>query len=198
MATFEDVFIRMENWGMTDVMLPFLLIFAILFAVLSKVNIFGGKKNINVVVALIISLLVVIPHVTGDYPPGADVVEIINTAIPNVTVFVVGIIMLMIMVGVFGVNINIAGSGIGGVVFLISIIIVGVIFADAAGVFGNSRLSGRLGFLGDPDTQALIVVLLVFGMIVMFITGDGGGNENIGQGVQNFFQAMGKTLNGNN
>ena len=35
-----------ESWGLTDVMLPFLLIFVTFFAILTKARIFGEKKKI--------------------------------------------------------------------------------------------------------------------------------------------------------
>ena len=62
-----------------DLLLPFLLIFTIVFAVLQKSNILGkDKRNFNSVIALVVSLSVVIPHITGSYPAGFDVVEIIQ------------------------------------------------------------------------------------------------------------------------
>ena len=40
----------LESWGLTDVLLPFLLVFTIIFAILQKSNILGeGKKNFNVI-----------------------------------------------------------------------------------------------------------------------------------------------------
>lgn len=193
-ASFTEVFLRLEAMGLTDLLLPFLLIFAIVFAVLQKVNIFGKKKNINAVVAIIIGLLVVIPHITGNYPPGADAVEIINNSIPAVSVFIVGVVMLLILIGVFGVNVNIAGSPIGGVVALISFLIVGVIFANSAGWFDRVNLPPWLNFLGDPDTQALLLVLLVFGIIVWFVTSEPGEGRDWGGGVKSMFGALGEAL----
>ena len=50
-----EEFVRtMESWGLTDVMLPFLLIFTIMFAVLQKTRILGEeKRQINMVVSLV-------------------------------------------------------------------------------------------------------------------------------------------------
>ncbi|MBI2652090.1 hypothetical protein HYX00_01375, partial [Candidatus Woesearchaeota archaeon] len=56
----------LDRWRVADVLLPFLLIFVIVFAILQKTKILGdSKKNLNVVVAIVVGLLVVIPHVTG-------------------------------------------------------------------------------------------------------------------------------------
>ena len=47
----------LENIGLYEVALPFILIFTIIFAVLQKINLFGkNTKNFNVIVALVIAL----------------------------------------------------------------------------------------------------------------------------------------------
>ena len=70
---------------LTDALLPFALIFTVVYSVLLKTKILGteadGKtprKNFNVIISLIVSLLVVIPHITNQYPVGWDVIEIMN------------------------------------------------------------------------------------------------------------------------
>ncbi len=166
---FTQFVYTLESYGLTDALLPFLLIFAVVFAILQKVKIFGkDKRNINVILALVIGLLVVIPHVTNSYPPGGDVVEIMNNAIPNVSLILISIIMLLILVGVFGSEIDIAGTSLAGWIALISLLIVGYIFGRAAGWF--QYLPNWLQWLDDPDTQALVIILLVFGLLIWFVT----------------------------
>ena len=160
---------QLENFGLTDALLPFLLIFTILFAILQKVQIFGKeKKNINVIVSLVIGLLVVIPHVTNSYPPGSDVVEIMNNAIPNVSIVIVAIVMVLILIGVFGSEVNVGGNSLAAWVAIIAFLAVGFIFGRAAGWF--SYMPSWLTWLDDPETQALVVVLLVFGILIWLVT----------------------------
>ena len=91
---FVNVFEELNNLGVMDSLLPFLLIFTIVFAVLEKTKIIGeGKKQFNVIIALVISLMVVIPHVTGNYPPGQDAVQTINNALPNVSVVIIAVMV---------------------------------------------------------------------------------------------------------
>ena len=98
----------LERWGMVDVMLPFLLIFTLIFAVLEKTKILGEeKRNLNSALALIFSLIVVIPHVTGNLPANFDPVLIINSALPAVSLVVLAIISLMIMITVFPIFMNV-------------------------------------------------------------------------------------------
>jgi len=90
--------------GLTDLLLPFVLIFTIIFAILQKTDILGkGKKNLNVALALVISLMVVIPHILQYYPdPQYDPVVIINSAIPNVSIIIVAVVMILLLIGLLG------------------------------------------------------------------------------------------------
>ena len=68
-----DFFESLEAWGLTDVMLPFLLVFTLVFAVLEKTKVLGmEKKNLNVVVSLVMALSTIIPHITSSYPLDYD------------------------------------------------------------------------------------------------------------------------------
>ena len=92
-----------DNYGVTDVVLPFLLIFVIFYAILQKTKVLGdGKKNLNIIIAIVVGLLVVIPHVTGRFPANTDPVQIINDSLPQVSVVLVAVIFLLVMIGIFG------------------------------------------------------------------------------------------------
>ncbi|MBN1275250.1 hypothetical protein JXA12_03080 [Candidatus Woesearchaeota archaeon] len=172
--------------GILDILLPFMLIFTVIFAVLQRTKVLGkdedGKpmKNFNVVIALVMALAAVIPHVLWGYRslPGAqcnrflasgfiDVVCIINNALPSVSLVVVAVLMFLIIVGIWGKNIDIGSSSLGGIVTVFSIIAIVFIFAIAAGW----RAQYWPRWLIDPQTQALIIVVLVFGLIIRFIVG---------------------------
>jgi hypothetical protein len=112
---------KLQEIGIVDIILPFILIFTIVFAILQKTKILGvddaGKvrKNYNIIVALVMGLGVVIPHVTGSYPsPESDIVNIINQALPNVSVVLVAVIMMMLLIGVFGGGVDFTKSKLSG------------------------------------------------------------------------------------
>jgi hypothetical protein len=197
MLSFTEVFQRLDAMGLTDVLLPFALIFSVIFAILSTIGIFK-QKNINVIVALVIALLVVVPHVTGGYPAGKDVVEIINTAIPNVSVIIIAVLMFLILLGVFGVPIDITKSDwIGPIVGLLSLGAVIYIFGNSAGWFGGGSYPSWLGFLNNSDTVSVLLVILMFVGIIAFITGDsskGGAGARLGTGIHNVLQEFGKIM----
>ena len=82
----------LRDFGFFDIVLPFLLTFALMFAILQKTKILGEKKELDAMVAFVVGMLV-----TGTN----KVVTIINDALPNIVVLVVGIIGFLILVGTF-------------------------------------------------------------------------------------------------
>ena len=180
--TAPELLVQLEQFGLLDALLPFILIFAVIFTVLRKTSVLGDKKNIHMLVALVISLLVVMPHVLQTYPPGQDVVTIINTALPNVSLVIVIIVAALILVGIFIPNFSL-GGGMGGFLALASLAVVGYIF----GVAGGWWTSGSLEFLSNPDMQVLVVILLVFGLVIFMITSESP-FENIGTKIKNFLK----------
>jgi hypothetical protein len=145
-------------------------VFTIVFAVLQKTKILGEeKKNFNVMVSLVMALAVVIPHIVGRYPFNFDPVNVINQALPQVSIILVAIIMLLLIIGVFGNEIDFAGTSLSGWIVVLAFIAVVLIFGSAVGWF---PLPLWLGFLYNPELQALVVMILVFGIIIWFITKD--------------------------
>jgi len=175
MGIFDEGIMRLQDLGVLDVILPFILVFTIVFATLQKTKILGEdenkkpRKNFNAVIALVMGLAVVIPHVIGSYPsPDSDIVNIINSALPNVSAVLIAVIMLLLIIGVFGNKVDIAGSTLSGWVVIFAIVATVFIFGNAANWF--RQLPDWLQFLNNSDTQSLIVVILVFAIIIWFIT----------------------------
>jgi len=182
-----EYFIRLlESWGIADVLLPFLLIFTIVFAVLQKTKILGDRKNFNVIIALVVGLAVVIPHVAGGYPPEADVVDLINIIIPQISLVAVALIMLLLLTGIFAPTW--VSKSISGVLAIISIIAVFVIFGGALDWWESGWLYNTFG----EETISLIVVILVFGIIIWFITREPGTPANkLGKTFKNVLEWIG-------
>jgi len=168
----EGFIITLERWGLTDVFLPFLLIFTIIFAVMEKTKILGtDKRNLNMIIALVISLTTIIPHVTGNYPAGFDPVLIIQQALPAVSIVAIAIIMLLLLIGLFGGEMVFLGASMPGWIAFISIATIIFIFGSSAGWFVHG-FSGWLEDFFGADAVAIFIMILVFGIIIAFITGD--------------------------
>ncbi len=168
---------NLYNIGVLDILLPFILVFTLVFAVLQKTELLGKdkagnpRKNFNVIIALVMALGVIFPSVTGAHVyGGVDVVQVINNAIPNVSLLIVGIIMVMLVTGVFGKPLDTSQSYLGSGFIILSILTVGLIFAVAAGWIGRTYVPRWLYFLYDPQFQTLVITIVVFALIIHFIT----------------------------
>lgn len=167
---FENAFRTLEDMGFVDVVLPFLLIFAVIYAVLQKTHILGeGKKNLNAVLAVVISLLTVFPHVTGRYPRDADPILILNNAIPQVSLIIVAVVFLLILIGVFGQDKVFLGASAPGWVLFFSLIAIIWIFGASANWWGGG---GWVEQTFGPDAVSIFIMILVFGVIIMMITAE--------------------------
>ena len=168
----DNFFRDLDRWGLTDVLLPFLLIFVVIYAILTKTKILGDdKKNLNVIIAIVVGLLVVVPHVTGKFAANADPVLIINDALPQVSIVLVAVVFLLVMIGVFGQDYVFLGVSMPGWIALVSFITILIIFGGAAGWW-----SGQLGYALEnffgTEGIAIFIMLVMFGLIIAWVTSD--------------------------
>ncbi|MBR9700502.1 hypothetical protein GOV11_01410 [Candidatus Woesearchaeota archaeon] len=184
---YQDIFYRFADLGAVDVFIPFILIFTIVFAVLQKIKLFGkDSKRYNVVIGLVMGLSVVFPHVLGYYPPEKDIVLIINQALPNVSIVIVAIVMALLVIGVFGARWEIGEGTLSGWVAIMSFLLIIYIFGAAANWW---YYPGWLWMMQDPETVTLVITILVFAIIIWFIT-----KEEKEEKEDNVFQKLGKAF----
>ncbi|MFH1972827.1 MAG: hypothetical protein ABIJ18_05100 [archaeon] len=87
----------LETFGFFDVILPFLLVFTIVFGILEKTKIFGThngqpKKNINAMIAFVVAFFVV---------AAKQIVTSIKEALPIVALLLIAIVSFLMLVGSF-------------------------------------------------------------------------------------------------
>lgn len=193
---FYDLMGTLARMGVWDIILPFMLIFTIVYATLTS-TIYSGdeRKKFATILSLVIAFGVIIPHAIGAYPRNADVVEIINTALPNVALITVGILGLFILLGMFGIELKLQSAPILWVIILLSVGAIIYVFGSAGG--SRWQIPRWLGFLGDSDTQALLIVVIVFGILIKVITGGGkSGGETNKKSVSDVFENISKLFKG--
>lgn len=96
MANFEESIQLLVDMGLYDVVLPFIFVFTIIYAVLQKISIFGkDKKNIDSLIALVFGFVVV---------ASLNVVNIINEMMSLTALLMVGSVMVLVLLGAFGVK----------------------------------------------------------------------------------------------
>ena len=181
MATFESLANIFQSTGVMDFLLPFLLVFVIVYAVAIKLPLFKDNKNFATVIAFVIALTFVVPHITGSYPLGYDPVDVMNQALPSISLVAVGAIMLLILMGMFGTGFAETAAPVLG---FVSIAFVAYIFGAALNLW-----QGPYDIFGWWSTEVteLLIVLAVFGLVVYFVVRDPKNSKTPGEG-------MGKTL----
>lgn len=101
MSTFQNAIGFFINLGVYDVVLPFLLVFTLVFAMLEKTKILGleeldgkkvTKKNLNAMFAFVTGFLVI---------ASAELVRIINTVVANSVLLLVFAILFLMLAGSF-------------------------------------------------------------------------------------------------
>ena len=178
---FSTVIQSWEEIGVFDVVLPFLLIFTITFAILNKSGILGGKKNFDIVISIVASLL----FVRNTY-----LVGLVNRFLPNVSLFMVVILMFLLLVGIFGGGSAWSG-GLLGVAAIFSLIF--VIYALSSDFIStNFGIPDYWTSISD-EAKTTIVFLGIFIFLIWLVTKEekkekGGGLnkflEWVGQGVK--------------
>ena len=154
---FGDTIKVLQEVGVFDYLLPFLLIFSILFAILEKTKILGSEKtNINIVVSTVVSLLVLVQ-------PG--IIQTINLFLPRVSLIIVVILMGLLVISM------VSGEhyqGLKGSVFALAVIliiisiIVALVLPETGGSFSLAPQDREaLLKIGVPLAVLLIAIVLV-------------------------------------
>ena len=174
--------------------LIFLLVFTLVYAILQKTKLLGEelgtRKKYNFVIALIMGLMVIVPHYTGDYPPGLDVVDIINHALPQVSLLAIAFITMLIIMGVLGSDVTWMGGAVSGWLSLIAFIFLLGIFGGQVGWWENFL------YWIDDETLAMLIIIAVFAMVVGWITSEPS-KKGTAEGMREGFENIGKMFGGN-
>ena len=179
-STFANVIGFMQDLGVYDVVLPFMLIFTIVFAILEKTKVLGmdeidgkkyTKKNLNAMVAFVLAFLVV---------ASSRLVALVNEAMANMVMLLLLSISFLLLIGSFyreGEDVFLEG---GWRTTFMVIMFVGIIliFMNAIKV-GDDKKSFLIWLWNDFIIQnwgtawlpALILIIFVI-LIMVLITRD--------------------------
>ena len=157
--------------GIFDVVLPFLLVFTMMFAVLERTKVFGtegkeGKtrKNLNAMVAFVIAFLVL---------ASSKLVEAITTVSSNVVMLVMLGVFFLLTIGAFKAEGEVGKEGIKeawlrNVFIVIMLIGIILIFLDAIKTEnGDSWWDVTVDYLRDNwDSTVFASLALIVGVII--------------------------------
>ena len=180
-STLQQSIEFLKDFGLFDVVLPFLLVFALIFAILEKTFILGkesngsAKKNLNSIVALAIALIAVATN---------KVIGAINEALPNVVLLIIVSISFLMMIGVFlkTEEFDFAEEHKKWYATFVILMFIGVllIFASAIKINGVSWLSmllDKIGSFSESFISSIIFLVIVVGILAFIIKGS---NSNAG------------------
>ena len=175
MAT-QDILYQLQSWGLYEIVLPFLLIFTIVFAILEKTKIFGTEENnprtkINAVISGILGLLIVNQF---------EIVDRLNLFLPKISLFIVIAVMFLVLLGVFGAKTSEGFSGILlGIAAIVSLIVIYWALTPYIGLdfYGPSWLESWV-----YNNSGALIFLIIIGIIIWAVvspprTGGSGGDS---------------------
>ena len=187
---FYQLTAMLDQVGGFDILLPFILVFTMVFAVLQKINLFGAnKKNINAVISLVIALF----FLNNTY-----LVYTLQRFLPNVSIILVVFLMFLLILGTFAGETQFTDKALG-LTFFISIgAVLFALFSDVFNPLGYGDYGGGLGGLYysiDPGTRFMAWMLLIGVMLVMFGMKDDNSSKNKGKDFGDVLESFGKSIN---
>ena len=178
-STFRNVIVFFNDLGIFDVVLPFLLVFTIVFAIFEKSRVLGSeeidgkklpRKNLNAMAAFVIAFLVV---------ASSKLVETITQVSSQIVVLLLLGVFFLLLIGAFHKE---SPEGIflqnpWNVLFML------IMFVGIIGIFlnaikrdnGDTWLEAGWNFLVEHWSSkaiASIILLIVIILFMWFVTGD--------------------------
>ncbi len=177
---FESAIEFMQDLGIFRVILPFLLVFTIVFAILEKTRILGveeidkkkyTRKNLNAMVAFVIGFFVI---------ASKELVRIISETASNVILLLLGSVLFLMLVGSFSKESEEGFFLEGGwktLFFVIMFVGIVLIFLNAIQISGQSAIVWAFtsaSIAWDSQWVSMIIVLGVLIGLMAAITSGGG------------------------
>lgn len=168
----------MKSFGIFDIVLPFLLVFTVIFGILEKTQVFGKegnntRKNLNAMVAFVIGFFVV---------AATQIVQLMQAALPYIMFLLVLIIMFMVLFGStmadgktdFWENL---GSKRTKGIFAFGLFI--AMIAIVLGAMGTlEELIDWIIFHVTGPVLSTVILLLVVGIFMWAVVGGNSGNSD--------------------
>ncbi len=157
-GTIGDLLNQWEALGFFNYVLPFLLVFALVFGILTKTNIFKDNKMVNGIIAIAVGLM----SLQFGFVP-----DFFSQILPR---FGVGLVIILVIMVVLGLFIDPSSKMVNYFLLGVGIIIVGVVLVDSTAAVGWAS--------GDWWSQnwggvAIAAVLVLFMFLIINSGGSG-------------------------
>ncbi len=147
----------LDKYGVYDVALPFLLVFTLAFAMLEKSKILGDKgRSLNVIISLALAFF----FVRNNY-----LVALINRFLPNVSFFMVVMLMGLLLLGiVYGKKYEGLQGGMLTIAVVLAILF--IIWSLTSDLVGKSGIN-LPPFLTNMSSETKGLVIFVAAMVIV-------------------------------
>ena len=168
----------LKDFGFFDVVIPFLLFFVIIFAILEKSKILGkDKSNVNLIVALSVAFLTVATN---------KVVSLITQVLPNMILILVLLVMFVMILGLFFKEEELEFSEkhkgwfkfFMFMVFLFMIIFVLQAIPADGGTMLENLIGGIVSGSSSELVGGIILLAVMIGVISLVVKSKSSANEN--------------------
>ena len=178
-SAFRSVIEFFEEIGLYDVVLPFLLVFTIVFAILEKTRVFGSetidgkeysKKNLNSITAFAIAFFVI---------ASSKLVEIITTVSSYTVILLLLSVLFLLLVGSF------MKEGEGGFLkgnwnyFFMLIMFVGIVLIFIYALGWWDVMWNFFRFKTGGDVVGSIILLVVIVLFIWYIVKDDSRKDSV-------------------
>jgi len=184
MSTLGNALGFLKDFGFFDVILPFLLVFAVVFGILEKTKIFGtekigdveySKKNIDAIVAFVIAMFVV---------AATKIVDTMQLALPRVALLLVVSLSFLLMIGIFikpeGFYEQVEKTWLAIIMIIMFIAVILIFLSVIPANDGESWLEYSYNYVMEYWTGALVGSIILFILVigaVLWITKTGEGEK---------------------
>lgn len=151
----EELFNQLEDAGIFEHALPFLLIFALIFGILEKSNIFGTKDNPNKKINAVIALVVALISLQFNF-----VSSFFSDLFPKFAVALIILLVILISIGLFTDLDNKKTK------WILSGIILILLIAVFLGPLRKLGLNINLGEFFERNFGWIFFIVLIFGVII--------------------------------
>ena len=163
-----DVLFQLENLGFFAFVLPFLLVFAIIYGILQAVHIFGDNKAVHIIIGVVLGLMSIRLPFFADF---------LTEVTPRLGVGLTILLVLLILVGLF--TPKKSTSAILWILFAVGAIIAIVVIVQTSNVLGYLGI----GAFSSEIIGWIVMIAVLIGVIVAVVAGKGereGGEEGYG------------------
>lgn len=154
-----NILSQWEAAGVFTYMLPFLLIFAIIFVVLSNLKIFANNKGVNAVISIAAALMALQFNVVGLF--FAEIFPRLGVAL--------SVVLVIVILGGLFIDTS-KNKGIGWIFVIVTFVIMGIVIFNSLSVFNFAGASSFGNWLRYNGSNLIIAVLVIGGVIAAIAT----------------------------